>query len=107
MRDLRGGNIVVLLTPDECLRCDCGSSDRRADLPPTYGHVGGSRCGHVSGLLNLLIEFGDVFTDALDLVAGNTPVLGRCSAEIVEPALRVDEPGLHPINLAVDTPEFI
>jgi hypothetical protein len=107
VRDLRGGNIVVLLTSDKCLRCDCGPSDRRADLPPTYGHVGGSRCGHVGGLLNLLIEFGDVFTDAIDLVAGDTPVLGGRPTEIAEPALRVDEPGLHPINLAVDTPEFV
>ena len=58
-------------------------------------------------LLDLLVELGDVFPDTLDLVPGNPAILGRRPSEIVEPALRVDEPGLHPINLAVDTPEFV
>ena len=107
VRDLRGGNIVVLLTPDECLRCDCGPSDRRADLPPARGCLLRSLLGDIRVLLDLLVELVDIVLDALDLFSGNTSVLGRCSAEIVEPALRVDEPGLDTIDLAVDTQESV
>ena len=58
-------------------------------------------------VFDLLIEFGDFFADALDLAPGDAPVFGGRPTEIVEPALRVDEPGLDTIDLAVDTPESV
>ncbi len=105
--DLRAGEVHVLLRPEVKLRRGRCSTDRRADLPPTRGHVGGGLCGHVGGLFDLLVQLCNLLFDAPDLVPGNPAILGRCSAEIIEPTLRIDEAGLDTIDLAVDTPEFV